>query len=60
MQNVYILLAFLLISATVLIAVSIYPYLIKYHAKQKHLLPFYDKNNQLKQKHLLPFQDTND
>ena len=39
-QNFYILLAFLLITITLLIAVSIYCYLIKYQAKQKHLLPF--------------------
>ena len=38
----YILLAFLLISIALLIAVSIYCYLIKHRAKQKHLLPFYD------------------
>ena len=35
-QNFYILLAFLLITITLLIAVSIYCYLIKYQAKQKH------------------------
>ena len=35
-QNFYILLAFLLISIALLIAVSIYCYLIKYQAKQKH------------------------
>ena len=39
-QNFYILLAFLLISVALLMAVSIYRYLIKYRAKQKHLLPF--------------------
>ena len=37
-QNFYILLAFLLITIAVLTAVSIYFYLIKYRAKQKHLL----------------------
>ena len=42
MQMFYILLAFLLISIALLIAVSIYCYLIKHRAKQKHLLPFYD------------------
>ena len=41
-QNFYILLAFLLITIALLIAVSIYCYLIKYQAKQKHLLPFHD------------------
>ena len=38
---------FLLITIALLIAVSIYCYLIKYCAKQKRLLPFYEK--QLKQ-----------
>ena len=33
-QNFYVLLAFLLITISVLIAVSIYCYLIKYRAKQ--------------------------
>ena len=41
-QNVYILLVFLLITIALLIAVSIYCYLIKYRAKQKHLLSFHD------------------
>ena len=41
-QNVYILLAFLLITIALLIAASIYCYLIKYRAKQKHLSPFHD------------------
>ena len=48
MQNFYILLAFLLITIALLIAVSIYCYLIKYRAKQKHLLPFNFTNNKLK------------
>ena len=48
-QNFYILLALLLITIAFLIAISIYCYLIKYRAKQKHLLPFYDTNNELKQ-----------
>ena len=39
-QNCYILLAFLLITIALFITVSIYCYLIKYQAKQKHLLPF--------------------
>ena len=39
-QNFYLLLAFLLITIALLISVSIYCYLIKYRAKQKHLLPF--------------------
>ena len=48
MQNFYILLAFLLITTALLIAVSIYCYLIKYQIKQKHLFPFHDTNNGLK------------
>ena len=43
MQSFYILLSFLLITITLLIAIIIYCYLIKYWAKQKHLLLFYDK-----------------
>ena len=42
-QNFYILFAFLLIVITLLIAVSIYCYLIKY--RTKHLLPFHDIKN---------------
>ena len=34
--------AFLLITIALLKSVSIYFYLVKYRAKQKHLLPFYD------------------
>ena len=41
-QNFYILIAFLLITTSLLIAVSIYCYLIKHQAKQNHLLPFHD------------------
>ena len=47
MQNFYILLAFLLISIGLLIAVSIYCYLIKYRPKQ--LLPFHYTNNELRE-----------
>ena len=47
-QNFYILLTFLLIITTLLIAVSIYCYLINYWAKGKHLLPFHNTNNKLK------------
>ena len=43
--NFYILFAFLLIIIALLLAVSIYCYLIKYWAKQKHLLPFHVTNN---------------
>ena len=48
-QNLYILLAFLLITIELLIAANIYCYLIKYQTKQKNLLPFHDTNNELKQ-----------
>ena len=48
-QNLYILLAFLLITIELLIAANIYCYLIKYQAKQKNLLSFHDTNNELKQ-----------
>ena len=41
-QNFYVLLAFSLITITLLIAVSIYCYLIKSWSKQKHLLPFHN------------------
>ena len=37
------------ITIALLIAVSIYCYLVKYRVKQKHLLPFHDTNNQVKQ-----------
>ena len=48
-QNVYILLAFLLFTIVLLIAADIYSYLIKYQARQKHLLPFHFTNNKLKE-----------
>ena len=41
------LFAFLLITIVLLIAVSIYCYLRKYRAKQKHLLPFLVINDKL-------------
>ena len=41
-QNFFILLGFLLITISLLIAVSVYCHLMKYWAKQKHLLPFCD------------------
>ena len=46
-QNFYILLVFFLMTIALLAAISIYCYLIKYRAKQKHLLPFHIKNNKL-------------
>ena len=42
-QSFYILLNYLLITIVLLMAVSIYCYLIKHQAKQKHLLPFRNK-----------------
>ena len=41
-HNFYVILPFLLITIAILIAISVYYYLIKYQAKQKHLLPFHD------------------
>ena len=43
-QNSYVLLAFSLITIALLIAVSIYCYLITYRAKQ--LLPYHHTNNE--------------
>ena len=48
-QSFYILIAFLLITIALLVTESIYCYLIKYEAKQKHLLPFHLINIELKQ-----------
>ena len=48
-QNLYILLAFLLITIVLLIAVRICCCLKKYWEKQKHLLPFHITNNKLKE-----------
>ena len=48
-QNVHIILLVLWNTIALLIAVSIYCYLIKYPAKQKHLLPFHNTNSELKQ-----------
>ena len=48
-----ILLAFLLITVALWVAVSIYCYLLKYGAKQKHALQFHDTNNELNQVFLL-------
>ena len=45
----YILLAFLLITIALLIAVSIYCYLIKTQPKQKHLLQFHFTKSKLKE-----------
>ena len=43
-QGFYILLVFLFITITLLTAVSVQCCLIKYRAKQKHLLAFHEKN----------------
>ena len=40
-KSFYTLFAFLLITIALLVAVSIYYYLFKHKAKEKHLLPFY-------------------
>ena len=48
-QNLYISLAVLLITTALLIAVSIYCYVIRYRAKQKHLLPLHVTNNELRE-----------
>ena len=47
-QNFYIILAFLLITIALLVAVSIYCYLINYQEIQKHLLTFYITINKLR------------
>ena len=47
-KSMYILLAFLLITITLLITFSIYCYLTKYKSKQKYLLPYYVTNNKQK------------
>ena len=46
-KKIYISVVFLLITIVLLIAVSIYCYLIKYKSKQKHLLPHYVTNDKL-------------
>ena len=48
-QIFYMLLAFLLNSIALLIAISIYCCLVKYKTKQKCLLPFHIKNDKLKE-----------
>ena len=47
-ENFCILLAFLLITVALLIGASTCCYLVKYQAKQKHLLPLQNANNKLK------------
>ena len=48
-ENLYILLAFLSICISLLIAVSIYYCFIKHRLKQKHLFLYHDTSNQLKE-----------
>ena len=48
-RKISVFLTFLLITMALLIAVTIYCYLMKYQSKQKHLLPFHDKNNELRE-----------
>ena len=48
-QNCYILLTFLLITIALFIAVSIYCYVTRYRAKQKHLLLFHITSNKLRE-----------
>ena len=48
-KKFYTLQAFLSIAIALLIVVIIYCYLIKYKAKQKHLVPFYITNNDLRE-----------
>ena len=52
-HKISILYAFLVITILLLIAFSIYCYLIKYKSKQKHLLPFHDSNNELALKRMV-------
>ena len=47
-QKISILIGFLLVTIALLMAVSIYCYLIKYKTKQKHSLPFNVTNTELK------------
>ena len=53
-QDFYILFAFLLMTIALSLAVSVYCCFIKYWPKQKHLLPFLDKKNDLKNKNINP------
>ena len=48
-KDLYILLVFSLSTISLLMAISIYCYLIKYQAKQKLLLRFNVTNNELKE-----------
>ena len=48
-KHFYILLAFLIITNALLIAVSIYRFLINFKAKQKHFLPSYFTTKELRE-----------
>ena len=48
-QNLYVLIAFLLITIKCLISVSIYCYVMKYQVKRKHPLPLQLTNDKLKE-----------
>ena len=52
-KKFYILLALLLITIAVLIAVSTCCYLINYQAKQKHLFSYHVSNNKLRKSFVL-------
>ena len=47
--SIFLYNTFLLITIVLVIAVSIYHYMIKYRAKQKHLLPFQFTNKKFKE-----------
>ena len=49
MDNICILLAFLLVTISLLIPVSIYYYCIEHRSKEKHILPYYHNNNKSKE-----------
>ena len=53
-QDFFILFAFLLMTIALSLAVSVYCYFLKYWPKQKHLLPFLDKKNDLRNKNIHP------
>ena len=45
MKNFHIILVFLFIAIILIIAVIIHFFLIKYHTKQAHLIPFHGGSN---------------
>ena len=48
-ENFYISITFLTITIAVLLAVSIYCYLMKHRSKQEHLLSYYGTSNDLRE-----------